>query len=473
MCSFSILYSSNWRLSDMSSHLSMEYSLYGAMPKSNPSGLYITSAMLVRRDTSLSMLDDMESRSPPLRGADGQHVGELLVEMVFVPDIVDLQAVACQVAQAGVDDVEGGLLLGNHQDGLPLHHRGRYQPGDDLGLARSRRPLDDDLVTLLYRGEDVLLRAVQAVDVHQVLLGCDHPPVRDLVLGKRCGQVGQEVGLVQIHDQVVQDAVDLPACEHSVEIPLDGARVHRVLAKDDVGDHLHVPGQVARELACPVVRELDGEAVVAVYVYPVLLVEPYEVAHERLAGVVLEYVVGERPVVAGRLDEPEDERVVVHGVTRIVHGKRDRAGVLLQDDGEQRERCTDVEVLSGHLPLNERVRYVQIVLTLVPQLPVHLADDLVEVLVDLHILRALRRVAQLEHPLPAEEQSHDIRLREGHQVEGVLPGDLPLVEQAVAPADVDELLLQLPESLRRLGVDVDPFAAVMAYFLVTPRKSSP
>ena len=68
MLDFSSWYSSNWRLSLRSSHLSMAYSLYGSMP--NSPGLYMTSAMLSSIRTSLSMLSDTDSTSQGLTGLE-------------------------------------------------------------------------------------------------------------------------------------------------------------------------------------------------------------------------------------------------------------------------------------------------------------------------------------------------------------------------------------------------------------------
>ena len=61
-----------------------------------------------------------------------EHAVELFVEQVLVTDIVDKQAVPCQVPEAGVDHIQRGLLLGHHEDRLAFHHGGCYQAGDDL-----------------------------------------------------------------------------------------------------------------------------------------------------------------------------------------------------------------------------------------------------------------------------------------------------------------------------------------------------
>ena len=208
------------------------------------------------------------------------------------------------------------------------------------------------------------------------------------------------------------------------------------------------------ELPRLVIDERDGQTVVADHVDAVRSVELDQTIHERLSRVVLEDVVGEGDVLAGGFYVCEYERVVVHRIAGVVDGQRYRAGVLLEDHGEQRQGCTYVEVIVRHLTLDERISDVQIVLSLVPQFPVDLTDDLVEVLVDLGILGTLGGVAQLQNPLPAEEHAHDIDTLQAHQVECVLAGYLPLEQQTVAPADVYELLLQLPQCLGGLIIDV-------------------
>ena len=186
---------------------------------------------------------------------DVEHDAQLLVEPVLVCGVVDLHAVFRQGPHTGIDHVERGLLLGHHQDGLPRYDGRGDEAGYDLGFPRSRRSLDDDLVLLGYGGKDVLLCAVEVVDIHEVPLGGLHPFLLELVEAQRQGVFRIEILLVEVFYEVGQGVVYLLSAQKRIEVPLDEVGVGRVLPQDRIVGQMHLPRKVAGELVGLVLPE--------------------------------------------------------------------------------------------------------------------------------------------------------------------------------------------------------------------------
>jgi hypothetical protein len=185
-----------------------------------------------------------------------------------------------------------------------------------------------------------------------------------------------------------------------------------------------------------------------------LVVERLELGNEGLLIEGIDAVVGKMAVLSADLHRGEEQGVVVDRIPGIVELDLYDRSVLLHGHGEERERSADGEILlAGEFSLDERICDIEVEGSLLPLVPVHLPDDLVDAFEDLLFFLGFHRIAQVHDPLVSENKVEDVVSVCGRRgIERCLLVGLGLEKQTVALADVDKFLLELPEGLGEASV---------------------
>ena len=425
-------------------------------------GEHLFGDLLQRRDVAVDGVGERR-RIGGLKGNVGigavQETLQLSVELVLVVGVVEHEGIPGEIPETGIDDVERGLLLGDHQDGFPFINKLRDQAGDGLGFSGSGRALYHQLVCRLHGMEDRFLRTVERVDVDQRTLADAFADAAGIHVGP--GVVRIEVGLADVGYQVAHQTVDQPLVENFVKVALDGVRVSGELPDDDVGDELERPAGILGEGFAGVIDKLAQRRVRRSFHADVALFIEGEKPVEklRLEDFLVQDAVGERIENGAELVMREDQRCIEDDVARGVRRDGNGGRVAFDDDREEAERSADAELPVHQTPLDKGISDVEVVLTAVAQIAEGLPDqgDEVAVAVARGIAAGKVLVGCLgddqRGPAAKDDVQRIVAMIRIKKIDRALGGELGQIEHPVVAVDVDQLFGEFAQGRERFLAD--------------------